>query len=947
MESNANSATSIPLDAVPSNGFVEFDLSPEKNGSVGKLIRSKYNDSTASLDGDIARILFKEEKENSVSIPNVLSEDVKPFIKGSAEDNNKVTYEEDEDENDWREMETANDDVVFGEKGEVIVDAIVEDSINQSAEAYGYTRIADEEQAEQYHKSDKKTDFLFKASMEPAKKQKSDNKSNPHDDDSNPDDDDFSIEELDDISKESHSALDQLKTTKKLLSDSEKLAYLGLTKLVINEMATSLAKWGAAKRCSSGRSKFAKRMNMAQSSMGHWQLKMMERLCTHLDISDEERTMLESLVRHGIEPQDLAKSLQKTSVIDNPAYDKDSKDKLDDQKAVIRPEEISGDDKLEIDVTWTAICDLFLVLIADSVYDSRSRTLLVEFARHLDVDPLDIFQFERRITDALQLEDASDQVWDEADILKERKRRQRRKKYMYVGLATVGGSLILGLSAGLLAPVIGAGFAAGLATIGISGTSGFLAGAGGTALVTIGGTAIGARVGSSGMMKRVADVKTFEFVPLHNNKRTNLIITVSGWMNSKVDDIRLPFSTVDPVMGDLYSLLWDPEILQSTGQTMTILASEALTQSIQQILGVTILMALMSAIQIPMMLSKLSYLIDNPWNVSLDRAWKAGLILADTLIARNLGLRPVTLLGFSLGSRVIYSCLLELSKRAAYGLVENVVIFGSPIVGSHEQLLLARSVISGRFVNGYSKKDWILGYLFRATSGGLGRVAGLSPIENIDGIENFDCTKLVEGHMGYRSSMPKLLKKLNFNVLKDEFVEIDDPDPETTERQRKLVLEFDEMRKHLEKEQLEGSTKKKGLFSKMFKPKKKEWWQMYLDAKNNSEEKLASDSESENVIEQIENFQVNENNDTFKLAESADLKDEGSEQSTMDTNQALTETKNAKEQESETEAENQKEETPKCEENREKDSSERRDSKQTLYVDDEFTADENITMTFG
>ena len=28
-------------------------------------------------------------------------------------------------------------------------------------------------------------------------------------------------------------------------------------------------------------------------------------------------------------------------------------------------------------------------------------------------------------------------------------------------------------------------------------------------------------------------------------------------MSGKVDDVRLPFSTVDPVMGDCFSLLWE------------------------------------------------------------------------------------------------------------------------------------------------------------------------------------------------------------------------------------------------------------------------------------------------------------------------------------------------------------------------------------------------------
>lgn len=126
-------------------------------------------------------------------------------------------------------------------------------------------------------------------------------------------------------------------------------------------------------------------------------------------------------------------------------------------------------------------------------------------------------------------------------------------------------------------------------------------------------------------------------------------------------------------------------------------------------LGSTILVALMASLQLPIVLTKLSYLIDNPWTVSLGRANAAGLILADSLIDRNLGVRPITLVGFSLGSRVIFACLRELAGRGAVGLVQNVYLFGSPIVANKDEYLRARAVVSGRFVNGYASNDWILG----------------------------------------------------------------------------------------------------------------------------------------------------------------------------------------------------------------------------------------------
>lgn len=240
----------------------------------------------------------------------------------------------------------------------------------------------------------------------------------------------------------------------------------------------------------------------------------------------------------------------------------------------------------------------------------------------------------------------------------------------------------------------------------------------------------------------------------------------------------------------------------------------------------------MAALQLPVVLSKLTYLIDNPWAVSLDRAWAAGLILADSLIDRNLGSRPITLVGYSLGSRVIFSCLLELARKGAHGLVQNVYLFGSPIVVKTEEFSKARAVVAGRFVNGYNRNDWILGYLFRLTNGGIRRVAGLAAIDEMPEVENLDCTQFVAGHMEYRKAMPRLLRECGWVVESDEFGEIEDPDPDRhRERQIELINEIEEARKELEKE---GQPKKGkggwGIFGRKKKAERQDW-EIYEDSK--------------------------------------------------------------------------------------------------------------------
>lgn len=87
---------------------------------------------------------------------------------------------------------------------------------------------------------------------------------------------------------------------------------------------------------------------------------------------------------------------------------------------------------------------------------------------------------------------------------------------------------MIGLSAGLLAPLIGAGLGAAFTTIGVTGTTGFLAGTGGAAVITTGGVLTGSSIAAKGMARRTKHVRTFEFKPLHNNKRVSCYITIPG-----------------------------------------------------------------------------------------------------------------------------------------------------------------------------------------------------------------------------------------------------------------------------------------------------------------------------------------------------------------------------------------------------------------------------------
>lgn len=212
----------------------------------------------------------------------------------------------------------------------------------------------------------------------------------------------------------------------------------------------------------------------------------------------------------------------------------------------------AADKTVTLDIRWTILCDLFLSLIADSVYDARSRVLLGNIADRLGLNWMDVVRFERRLTEALEIQENVKQK-EHNDVLESQRIKGQRQRYVMMGLATIGmlrvlsfspeanidyvrdltgGGLVIGLSAGLLAPVIGAGLGAALTTVGVTGTTSFLAGAGGAAIISSGATISGSYIGGKAMAKRTRHVKTFEFQPLHNNKRVNYFITIPGYVFS-------------------------------------------------------------------------------------------------------------------------------------------------------------------------------------------------------------------------------------------------------------------------------------------------------------------------------------------------------------------------------------------------------------------------------
>ena len=244
-----------------------------------------------------------------------------------------------------------------------------------------------------------------------------------------------------------------------------------------------------------------------------------------------------------------------------------------------------------------------------------------------------------------------------------------------------------------------------------------------------------------------------------------LAICVSGFVSaSSSSELRQPWSeTLGSHSGscDRFILLFDVSILRAVAWTEgRFLKEEALSG------GLT-----MATLAIPTLwpigLLRLVGGLSSPWSSALRRAKEAGIMLGRQLAKLyEIRSRPTTLLGFSLGARVVFFALVELSRLGVRGAVESVLLMGTPVEAEDaniEEWQAVRTVVAGRLVNAFSPKDLTLSLIHRyKTLDAVSSVAGLAPVVHVQGIENSDVSDLITSHENYEEKTPLILKRLGF-----------------------------------------------------------------------------------------------------------------------------------------------------------------------------------------
>ncbi|XP_075696588.1 transmembrane and coiled-coil domain-containing protein 4 isoform X2 [Rhinoderma darwinii] len=404
--------------------------------------------------------------------------------------------------------------------------------------------------------------------------------------------------------------------------------------------------------------------------------------------------------------------------------------------------------------------DLVSFCLQDGYYDARSRVLISHVSWLLRVPPETMELSEDSMMQSLKKYTEEPSESEQASRRK-KETRKKMKRYLLIGLATVGGGTVIGLTGGLAAPFV----AAGAATIIGSAGAAVLGSTAGIAIMASLFGAAGAGLTGYKMKKRVGAIEEFEFLPLTGGCQLHICIAITGWLSTgKYGSFAAPWQSLLHST-EQYCLAWESKYLMELGNALDTLLNGLVNMMAQEALKYTILSGIVTALTWPASLITVANVIDNPWGVCLSRSAEVGKHLAHLLLRRQQGKRPVTLIGFSLGARVIYFCLQELAQEAgAEGIIEDVVLLGAPVEGDVKKWKPLTRVVAGRIINGYCRGDWLLSFVYRSSSVKLS-VAGLQPV-NLDDrrMINVDLSSVVNGHLDYIKQMDTILKAVGIKT---------------------------------------------------------------------------------------------------------------------------------------------------------------------------------------
>ncbi|KAI4167685.1 MAG: hypothetical protein LQ343_007004 [Gyalolechia ehrenbergii] len=513
----------------------------------------------------------------------------------------------------------------------------------------------------------------------------------------------------------------------------------------------------------------------ALASYDEWRLAFMKRVGEAVHLKDESEKQIAAAAEHYEAPTTPTNQQHTAS---SGAVEKVEKKapKLED----LFPRVKTSLTKLSLAQRRLVLHSVLLLLISLERYTARSRILLLYLTSSLKLGTKALQEEEVKIAKGL-LESAQ-QIHADKEAQEKITASQQSRKWK-TRAATIAGAAVVGISGGMAAPMVASGVGALMGGLGLGATAaaGYLGTvAGNTYLVGALFGAYGGQMTGQMMDNLSREVEDFAFLPVHGRRkefadeseaaeeerRLRVTIGITGWLTEK-EEIVKPWRVLN-TGSEVFALRWELETLINLGNSMkTMLSSAAWGYAQSQVIQKTVFAELMASVTWPVGLAKVARVVDNPFTLGKTRAEKAGEVLADSLIHRAQGQRSVTLIGYSLGARAIYACLMSLAKRKAFDLVESAILIGAPTPSDTASWRMLKTACSGRLINVYSTNDRVLAFLYRTSSIQYG-IAGLAPIQGLPGVENVDVSETVNGHLRYRFLIGKILSQIGLQDLDKE-----------------------------------------------------------------------------------------------------------------------------------------------------------------------------------
>ena len=143
------------------------------------------------------------------------------------------------------------------------------------------------------------------------------------------------------------------------------------------------------------------------------------------------------------------------------------------------------------------------------------------------------------------------------------------------------------------------------------------------------------------------------------------VTSTAGLNPPKAKGVRAGWFRSHQPYGEAFSLLYEPDVAARVNRYVSAFMLETVrNQAVNHLLMSTALGALLAAWQIPALAVNALSFIDAPWSLATTRADKAAKALGEALLSGAQGRRPVTLVGWGLGARVIFKACEMIAAQA-------------------------------------------------------------------------------------------------------------------------------------------------------------------------------------------------------------------------------------------------------------------------------------------